>query len=58
VQLALDRGLLAAYPAEFKQIAPGQIQLLPGPRFEPSSAVTRAAFVAPVSKLLAETFGE
>ncbi|HYN86517.1 MAG TPA: S8 family serine peptidase [Pyrinomonadaceae bacterium] len=58
VQLALDRGLLAAFPAEFKEIAPGQIQIVPGPRFEPAAAVTRAQFVAPATKLVAEMFGE
>lgn len=42
VQIAINNGLFEAYPAEVIQIAPGQYQVLPGPRFEPSTAVTRA----------------
>lgn len=42
VQLALDKGLFAAFPSEVRQIAPGQFIVVPGPRFEPSSTVTRA----------------
>lgn len=42
VQLALDKGLFAAFPSEVRQIASGQFIVVPGPRFEPSSAVTRA----------------
>jgi serine protease AprX len=42
VQLALDKGLLEAFPAEVRQTAPGQFVALPGPRFEPGVAVTRA----------------
>ena len=42
VQLALDRGLFSAFPAEVRQIAPGQFVVVPGPRFEPGTAVTRA----------------
>jgi serine protease AprX len=42
VQLALDKGLFAAFPSEVRQIAPGQFIVVPGPRFEPSSSVTRA----------------
>lgn len=42
VQLALDKGLFAAFPSEVRQIAPGQFIVVPGPRFEPASTVTRA----------------
>jgi serine protease AprX len=42
VQLALDKGLFAAFPSEVRQIAPGQFIVVPGPRFEPASPVTRA----------------
>jgi serine protease AprX len=42
VQLAMDKGLFAAFPSEVRQIAPGQFIVVPGPRFEPGSAVTRA----------------
>ena len=44
VQLALDKGLLEAFPAQVIQIGPGQFQVLPGPRFEPDTEVTRGAF--------------
>ncbi|HSK74012.1 MAG TPA: PPC domain-containing protein, partial [Pyrinomonadaceae bacterium] len=43
VQVAINRGLFEAFPAEVRQIGPGQFQALPGPRFEPNTAVTRAA---------------
>ena len=42
VQLAIDKGLFEAYPAEIVEIAPGQYQALPGPRFEPAGNITRA----------------
>lgn len=42
VQLALDLGLLQAFPAEVREIAPGQFLVLPGPRFEPATVPTRA----------------
>ena len=58
VQIALDRGLLQAYPAEVRQVAPGQFQALPGPRFEPGRSVKRSEFPGPMSKLLSELFGE
>ncbi|HWS90183.1 MAG TPA: S8 family serine peptidase [Pyrinomonadaceae bacterium] len=58
VQLALDRGLLEAYPAEVKQVAPGQFVAVPGPRFEPSRAVKRGEFVPPMVKLIVTMFGE
>ena len=58
VQIALDRGLFQTYAAEFREVAPGQYMIVPGPRFEPSRAVKRGEFVAPMLKLLAEMFGE
>ena len=58
VQLALDRRLLQAYPAEVKQIAPGQFVAVPGPRFEPSRAVKRGEFVPSMVKLIVNMFGE
>jgi serine protease AprX len=42
VQIAIDKGLFEAFPAEVRQIAPGQFIAIPGPRFEPSTTVTRA----------------
>ncbi|MFL6332733.1 MAG: S8 family serine peptidase [Pyrinomonadaceae bacterium] len=58
VQLALDKGLLQAYPAEIRQIGPGQFVAVPGPRFEPAHAVKRVEFVPPMVKLLVTMFGE
>ena len=46
VQLALNKGLFEAFPAEVVQIAPGQFQVLPGPRFEPNASVSRATLAA------------
>ncbi len=42
VQIAIDKGLFEAFPAEVRQIAPGQFVAIPGPRFEPATAVSRA----------------
>jgi hypothetical protein len=47
VQIALDHGLLQAYPAEVRQIAPGQFVAVPGPRFEPARTIKRGEFVSP-----------
>ena len=58
VQLAIDRGLMESFPAEVKQIGPGQFQVIPGPRFEPSRTVTRAEFVNPATRLLSLLYGE
>jgi serine protease AprX len=58
VQLALDKGLLQAYPAEIKQIGPGQFVAVPGPRFEPARQVKRAEFVPAMVKLIVTMFGE
>ena len=46
VQVAIDKGLFEAFPAEVIQTGPGQFQVLPGPRFEPNSNVTRATLAA------------
>jgi len=58
VQLALDKGLLQAYPAEVRQIGPGQFVAVPGPRFEPTRAVKRGEFVPAMVKLVVTMFGE
>ncbi|HEX8749299.1 MAG TPA: S8 family serine peptidase [Pyrinomonadaceae bacterium] len=58
VQIALDRGLLQAFPAEIKQIGPGQFQAFPGPRFEPARGVKRSEFLSPITRLISELFGE
>jgi serine protease AprX len=50
VQIAINSGMFEAYPAEIIQIAPGQFQALPGPRFEPAAAVTRAALASKLNK--------
>jgi serine protease AprX len=42
VQLAIDKGLFEAFPAEVREIAPGVYQAVPGPRFEPGTLMTRA----------------
>ena len=42
VQIALNLGLFEAFPAEVRQIAPGQFIAIPGPRFEPGTTMTRA----------------
>jgi len=49
VQYAIDRGFLEVYPAEVKQIAPGQFVVLPGPRVEPASNLTRGALAAKIN---------
>lgn len=43
VQVALDLGLMEAFPAEVREIAPGQFLAIPGPRFEPGTVPTRGA---------------
>lgn len=58
VQIAIDKGLMEAFPAEVRQIGPGQFQALPGPRFEPSRVVRRAEFLHPASRLINLMFGE
>ncbi|MFN6962179.1 MAG: S8 family serine peptidase [Pyrinomonadaceae bacterium] len=46
VQLAINKGLFEAFPAEVRQIGPGQYQVIPGPRFEPATTVTRATLAS------------
>nr|MDQ3042464.1 S8 family serine peptidase [Acidobacteriota bacterium] len=41
VQLAIDKNLFEAFPAEVR-VVNGQFTALPGPRFEPNTTVTRA----------------
>jgi serine protease AprX len=50
VQIALNLGLFEAYPAEVIQIAPGQFQALPGPRFETGKFFNRAALAVKLGK--------
>lgn len=42
VQIAINKDLFEAFPAEVRQTAPGQFEVLPGPRFEPATTVSRA----------------
>ncbi|HKQ08319.1 MAG TPA: S8 family serine peptidase [Blastocatellia bacterium] len=58
VQLALDRGVLQAFPAELREVAPGQYQAVPGPRFEPTTVVKRTDFLNPMLKVINIMFGE
>ena len=44
VQVALNLGLFEAFPAQVIQTAPGQFQVIPGPRFEPTTTVKRSTF--------------
>jgi serine protease AprX len=53
VQIALDRGVLEAFPAEVRQIAPGQFVVIPGPRFEPATVVTRAVLAEKTDRFIA-----
>lgn len=41
VQIAIDKGMFESFPASVQQVAPGQFIVVPGPRFEPSTTVTR-----------------
>jgi hypothetical protein len=50
--------MMEAFPAEMRQVAPGQFQTLPGPRFEPNRNVKRAEFLNPASRLINLMFGE
>jgi serine protease AprX len=58
VQIAIDRGVMEALPAELREVAPGQYQAVPGPRFEPDRTVRRVEFLNPMLKVLAILFGE
>jgi serine protease AprX len=44
VQLAIDYGIFQPFPAEVIEIAPGQFEVRPGPRFEPNSVLSRGKF--------------
>jgi serine protease AprX len=55
VQIAINKGFLEVYPAEIKQIGPGQFVALPGPRVEPANNFTRSAFAAKIN-LFAQRF--
>ncbi|CAN5350519.1 hypothetical protein BH20ACI2_BH20ACI2_11130 [soil metagenome] len=46
VQLAIDKGLFEAFPAEVRQTGPGQFVVIPGPRFEPVTGLDRADFAS------------
>ena len=50
VQIALDKGLFAAFPYEVRQTGPGQFVVVPGPRFEPATTVTRATLAETLIK--------
>jgi hypothetical protein len=58
VQIAIDRGLMEAFPATIRQIGPGQFEAVPGPRFEPNRIVKRVEFINPATRLLSLMFGE
>ena len=45
-QIAINLGLFEAFPSEVRQIAPGQFIVVPGPRFEPATTVTRATLAS------------
>ena len=49
VQLAIDKGLFEAFPAEVRVIN-GQFTVLPGPRFEPNTTVTRATLATKLNR--------
>ena len=49
VQIAIDKGLFEAFPAEVRQIAPGQFIAIPGPRFEPATTISRATLAGKLS---------
>jgi serine protease AprX len=46
VQLAIDKGFLEVYPAEVRQIGPGQFVAVPGPRVEPNATITRGSLAS------------
>ncbi len=41
VQIAINDGLFEAFPAEVRNLGSGQFIVLPGPRFEPNTTLTR-----------------
>ncbi len=42
VQIAINNNLFEAFPAEVRNLGNGQFEVLPGPRFEPNTTITRA----------------
>ncbi|MGQ0835506.1 MAG: S8 family serine peptidase [Gammaproteobacteria bacterium] len=50
VQIAIDKGLLETFPAEVREIAPGRFEAIPGPRFEPTSVVSRAKLATTIDR--------
>lgn len=42
VQLAINKGLFEAFPAEVRDLGNGRFEIVPGPRFEPAATVSRA----------------
>ena len=42
VQIALDIGLMSAFPAEVRRNPDGSFTAIPGPRFEPVTVLNRA----------------
>lgn len=49
VQIAIDKGLFEAFPAQAIQTGPNQFQMLPGPRFEPDTTVNRSTLAVKLS---------
>lgn len=49
VQIALNNGLFETFAGGITEVAPGQFQVLPGPRFDPDKPVTRAALAIKLS---------
>ncbi|MEK7854926.1 MAG: S-layer homology domain-containing protein, partial [Acidobacteriota bacterium] len=41
VQIAINNGIFEAFPAEIRQVGPGQFIAVPGPRFEPMANINR-----------------
>ena len=50
VQIALNNGMFEAYAAEVRNLGGGKFEVLPGPRFEPSSTMTRGTLAGKLNK--------
>ena len=50
VQIALSSGMFIAFPSEVRQTGPGQFIVVPGPRFEPATNLTRATLAETLIK--------
>ncbi len=50
VQIAVNNGLFEAYPAEVRNLGGGKFEVLPGPRFEPASTMTRGTLAGKLNK--------